>query len=311
MLLKKIQTIAAKAETTVGTPIALAAADGAFNAWDVDLNPTIDFEKREAQGSFDSLQGALGARTGKMTFKTEAGWSGTGLPTWASTLLPACAYVASAQVYTPRSEAPGTNVKTLTMGAYINGIFKSIAGAMGNFKMVLPTGKRAYIEWEFTGVWQPPTDVAIILPTYPTGDVLRFADATLTYNSVTQCVANMTLDAGNEVVMRECSTTEAGFISALVTGREPKITLDPEAQLVATEDRHGDWIAGNEYALSCAIAGTGTGALLTIAAPKAQISSLKQADRNGLLIDEVELYCNKNGDTKDEPVSIMFTDATS
>lgn len=308
-LLKKIQTIAAKVETTIGTPITLAAADGVFNAWDIDLNPEIDVERREAQGSFDSLPSTVNARIGKMTFKSELGWSGTGLPSWASILLPACGYVASSQVLTPRSEAPGSNVKTLTMGAYINGLFKSIAGAMGTFKIVGPTGKRAYIEWEFTGVWQPPIDTAIIAPTYPTGDALRFAEVTLTYNAVEQCIANFMLDAGNKVVMRECPSTAAGYISALVTDREPKITLDPEAQLVATEDRHGYWMAGSEYALSCAIGGP-SDSILTIAAPKAQIVSLKQADREGLLIDEVDLMCNKNDTAKDEQVSITFTDET-
>ena len=308
-MLTKLAVLAAKIETTIGTAIAVTAADAAFNAYDVKISADIPFKRREAQGSFDSLTGTLGAYSGKCTFKIDVEWSGTGIPAWASTFLPACGYVASSQVYTPRSENPGTNVKTLTMAAYKDGVVKQIVGAMGTFKIVAKSGDIVTFEFEFTGVWTGNTDAALLDPTLPTPNALRFASSTITNNAVAQCVEQVSFDAGNKVILRECPSTAAGYISALITDREPKITINPEAQLVADEDRYGDWLSGTERAFSCAIDGP-TDSAMTLAAPKAQYMKVEDGDRNGIAIDDIELMCNYNAGTKDEDVSLTFTDAS-
>ena len=159
VMLKRRRVMAAKTEVTPGTAVSLANADGAFNAYDVMIQATIDVEEREAQGAFNRLSGVPGARTGTVTFRTDLGWDGTAtLPTWATILLPACGWVNSAGTLTPRSEAPGTNVKTLTLGVYEDGVLKTLAGAAGTFVLNCPTGKMAFIEWTFTGVWQDVPD---------------------------------------------------------------------------------------------------------------------------------------------------------
>ena len=308
-LLKRRRVLAAKVETTIGTPIALAGADGAFNAYDVIIQPSITIERREAQGSFNRLAGVPGAQMGRATFKTDLGWDGTAtVPTWASVFLPACGFVNATGVFTPRSEGPGSNVKTLTIGCYLDGKFKSIAGAMGTFKINLPAGRMAFIEWDFSGVWQEPSDVALIAPTYPDALPIRFADATVQYDAVDLVVENVTVDAGNNVIMRESAGTLAGYISALVTDREPKITANPEAVTVATQDRYGAWVDSTEAAFTVALNGPTT-STLTISAPAAQILNVQEADREGLVTDEIEWGCNKNGADADEELSLTFTAA--
>lgn len=318
-LLKRRTVFAAKTETTVGTPVTLAAADGVFNAYDVMVQGDISVEEREAQGSFDSLQSVPGAFGGSVSFKTDMGFD-TGVPTWASVLLPACGYVASGTVFKPESRAPDDSAgstTTITIGAFIDGTHKKLAGAMGNFKIIAPSGRMATIEWEFKGVWQDMTDAAIIAPTYPTALPIRFGNGTITYNSVNQVVENVTFDAGNEVILRESAATQAGYVSALITSRQPRITLNPEARLVADDDRYSFWTdmetsggTQNLYAFACQMispygtAGTGT---LDLSAPKAQVINCQQGDRNKLVIDEVELACQKNGANMDEDVSITFT----
>ncbi|MCL5460078.1 hypothetical protein M3M33_15685, partial [Loigolactobacillus coryniformis] len=84
--------------------------------------------------------------------------------------------------------------------------FRSIRGAAGTGKLVCPAGEDAYIEFEFTGIWVPPTDVTLVTPTYPTSLPLRYAASTTTWNSVALCTQNLTLDFGNTVIMRECAT---------------------------------------------------------------------------------------------------------
>lgn len=310
-LLKRKRVLAAKIETTIGTPISLTGSDGAFNVYDMMIQATIDMQDREGQGGFGYLPSAPAGRIGTATFRTMLEWDGTATePAWADTFFPACGWVKSGQVYTPRSEAPGSNVKTLTIGGYIDGVFKSIAGAMGKFKVTLPTGAPGYIDWEFMGVWQAPSDVALITPTYPTVTPLRYAGGLAEWNDVNLCVSQVVIDSGNEVIMRECPTTDAGYISALVTNRKPIITIDPEAVTVATQDRWSAWLNQTQYTLEIDVKGpdgSSSDAVLSFDAPKAQILNLQEADRNRMVTDSIEFLCGKNGATHDEELSITFT----
>lgn len=301
--------MAAKVEATVGTAESLTSSEGSFNAYDVMIQPQIEVTPREGQGGFGRLPGVPGQRKGTASFKVDLAYDGTTVPTLASVLFPGCGWVQSTGVFTPRSEAPGSNVKTLTIGAYIDGLFKSIAGAVGNCKWTNPTGRMIVLEFEFQGVWQPPTDTAIIAPTYPTASSWRFASATATYNSVASKVENITFDFGNEITFREDATTASGLHSAIIVDRMPKVTLNPEATLVATQDIYGMWIAATEAALSVVLDGP-TNSSITISAPKAQIMNAQEGDRGKLVTNDIELICNKNGATHDQELSITFTAAS-
>jgi hypothetical protein len=313
-LLKRKRVLAAKIETTVGTPITLAAADAAFNIYDAMIQNTTEMEQRQGQGGFGMFSSIPGGRVGVATFKTYLEWDGTDTePLWADTFFPACGWVKDGQVYKPRAEAPGTNVKTLTIGLYQdNGaggtVFKSIAGAMGSFVVTLPTGRAGYIEWTFTGVWQEPTNETMLTPTYPTVVPLRYAGGLAEWNDVNLCVESATIDSGNNVIMRECPTTAGGFISAFITDRVPTISTAPEATTLAAQNRWAAWLAMNEYALELDVAGPTT-AVLSFDAPKAQIVTNNESDRNMMVTDDIEFQCNKNGAVHDEELTITFTAA--
>lgn len=313
VLLRRRRVVAAKVEMTVGTAETLTAADGAFNAYNVTAQPTIPTEERQAQAGFGRLSSVPGARMGRISFRTDIGWDGTTtMPSWADVLFPMCGVVESSQVYTPRSEAPGSNVKTGTIGVYEgsgsgNVLFKSIAGAVGNFTLVMPTGRMCYIDWEFEGVWQPVTDVSEIGPTYPTAAPIRYASATTTYDSVAICNESVSLNCGNVIKLRECESTAAGYKSAVIVDRNPKVTINPESVLVTTRDRYGDWLAASEAALSIQLDGPST-STITLAGPKAQILNAQESERDGVQVDDIELQLNKNGATADQEFSLTFAE---
>lgn len=304
-LLKRKRVLAAKVETNVGTAETLTATEAGFNAYDVTIQPSIEVSQREAEGSFNYLTGTPSGRMGTCTFKTPV-YIGASLPAWASTFLPACGWVDSSNVFTPRSEALGSNVKSVTIGVYEDGKVKKIAGAVGTLKIVCPTGKEAYIDWSFQGVWQAVADATLLSQTDATDLPVRFASATCTYDSVAQKVESVTVDAGNTIVMREDPTTAAGYISGIVTSRYPKITANPESTLVGTDDHYGDWLAATEAAFAVTLNGPSSSSL-AIAAPKAQIVNSQEGDRNGLQTDDIEWVCNKNGATADQELSLTFT----
>ena len=307
-LLKRIRTLAAKIETTAGTAEALTASEGVFNAYDVMLQPSITMTDREGSGSFNHLTSISEGQTATVTFRCDVAWDGTATePTIFSVLMPACGWIENSNVWKPRSEAPGTNVKTLTLGVYVNGILKTIKGAVGTWQMTLPTGRMITIEFTFTGVYVEPTAVAIITPTYPTTDPLRFAAATAcTFNSVAMKVEQITIDAGNEVTMLEDPTQASGFIHGIITSRRPTISANPETELVATQNRHNIWTTSTAYTIQITLDGPST-STLGITAPKAQILNIQEGDRNRVVIDDIEFLCTKNGATQNEELYFTFT----
>lgn len=289
MLYKK-RLIAIKHETTAGTAIALSGTDAQFNAYDITIVPNINVEEHVKQSGFDRNAGVPGARQGTCTFKTMLAATDGAVPKWAEVCLPACGWKNTSGLFEPVAESPGSNVKTVTIGVYADGKLFSIYGAMGTFRIVCPNGRPCYVEWTFTGKWAAVTDTALLTPTYPTDTVMRYATATTTFNSVALCVESLTLDAGNTVVMRECATDATGFHTALVTDRFSKLTANPESALVASRNPHGQLVAGTEAAFSLSMS-YGTDAL-AIGATKAQVLSVGDGNRNGIMVDDLEFGLN-------------------
>lgn len=305
-LLRRKSVFAAKVETTPGTAESLTASEGVFNARDFTLQPNVAMTRREGQGGFNYLTSIPEGMTGTCTITHDITYNGTDIPSWASVLLPACGWVESTGVFSPKTEAPGSNVKTLTIGHYKDGKRALLSGAMGTFRIVCPTGRLAYIEFTFTGKYSSnETDTAIIAPTYPTVAPLRFAAGALTWNSVVLCTSSVEIDAGNTVIMRECvnASDRSGYVSALVTNRAPVITADPESVLVATQDRDAAWLTSTAYALSIQI-GT-SGSSVTIAAPKAQLENKQQGNRNDMLVDNLT-WLATTGSAVDTELTITF-----
>lgn len=305
VLLNRKKLLAAKVETTIGTAISVANADAAENIFNPVIQQSITVEERPGNGGFGRLAGVPGARIGTATFRTNIYYNGTDVPFWASTFLPACGWVNSAGIFTPRSEAPGSNVKTLTIAGYTDGQVKTLAGCMGTFQIVSPNGRTPYIDWTFTGKWIAPTSASLLTPTYPTTLPMRYASATTTYNSVALCAEQITIDAGNNVIMRECAADATGYGAALVTDRYPKITANPESVAFATRDSYAQLLAASEAEFLLVIPTPGGGDI-TISAPKAQVLNPQEAERSGLLVDQIEWGCNKNGTTHDQELSIAF-----
>ena len=306
-LLRRRSVFAAKVEGTIGTAESLSGTEGAFNAREFSIQPNIALTRREGQGGFNYLAGIPEGMMGTCTVTMDLWYDGTTVPAWASVLLPACGWVASSLVFSPKTEGPGSNVKTLTIGHYKDGKLALLSGAMGTFKIVAPTGKVAYIEFTFTGKYSTnETDTALISPTYPTTLPLRVAAGALTWNSVALCTANVEVDAGNNVIMRECmnASDRSGYISAVITDRAPVITADPESVLVATQDRDAKWLTSTPEAFSMQIGASGSS--ITIAAPKAQLENKQQGDRNGLMTDDLTWLATANGSTPDTELTITF-----
>ena len=292
-MLKKLRIVAAETEATSGTAETLVAADAAFNAFNpmFQLNKTM--HARDNPAGFGSLSDVPGAQFAVLTFTTEVHGDGAGgVPFWASELLPACGWVNSSGTFSPTTEAPGSNVKTLTMAVYQDGLIKKMSGAAGTAQLVFEAGKHVMINWTFTGKFESITDGAILSGvSRPTNKPIVMAGQNISIGGATAaCIQNIAVDLGNNVVARPCAN-EAGAVEAgLITGRNVTATLDPESVLVATNNTFGKWLAGTEEAFSLVL-DDGTDAI-TFAGPKFQRTNIQEGDRDGIVTDDTTARFN-------------------
>lgn len=301
----KLSTFAAKIETTAGTAISLAAADGTINFFNAQVIDNTEFLERVGQSAYERIAGSIGGRVGQATFQTDLVPGSGGHPAWASLLLPACGWVASGDTYTPRTEPAGSNVKTLTMAKYTNGIYEQIHGAMGTFSITFSAGRTAVVDWTFTGCYTEPTDVSIITPTYVTTNPLRFVSSALAVGSYTPKIDTLTLNAGNDVVLLPDSRSATGYSHANVRDRNITISIDPERALVASVPWNTDWASRTPRAISWAMSESNLG--ITFTAPAAQIMAAPApGERGGARVDTVTFQCNRSASGGLDGLSIAF-----
>ncbi len=310
-LLTRKRILAAKIEVTPGTAISLAAADATFNVYDMKIEQTTDFQTRDGQGaSVAKLPGVSGGTVGKATWKMDL-IGGASAPGWMSTFLPAAGFPLTSLVAAPESkppEASGANTKTLTIGGYQDGKFKSICGAMLNMVFKFEAGKKSWIECEAMGLWVAPSNVALIAPTYVTTAPLRAVSIAMTIGSFVPKWSNFEIDLGNVVVMREDPNNAAGYCMAVIVDRTCKGKFNPEETLTGTHgatiyDPDADFNANTQRALAFSLGTTGNA--LAFAAPKLQITKGPgDADRNGVKTQDVEFQLNKSASAGDDELTI-------
>jgi hypothetical protein len=109
--------------------------------------------------------------------------------------------------------------------------------------------------------------------------------------------------------MLHCQGKDAGFKHAMIVDRVVTVQSDPESVPLATQDRRAQYLAMTEDVLTWGIKGPTT-SVATFSAPKAQIISIPEADRNNLVTDDITWQCNRNASTIDQEISLTFTAAT-
>jgi hypothetical protein len=304
-LLVRQRVGAAVAEVTTGTPVALTAAEAAFNMFNPAMRATIPNFAREGQSSLSQLASVPGARMGEMEFETELFNSGTATnPTWATVLLLAAGFSGSGGAYTPVTGS--ASYVSLTLGLFTDGRLKTIAGSVGDLTISGKAGQPVRSKWKFQGVWQPPSATALVAPTYPTVIPPRFAGSTVTIGGATYKVTEFSLSMGNVIAMRENGGHVSAYHSAVITDRKPTLRVTIEANPFGTYDPYAVHLAGTEVAFSLAL-GSGSNGVVTIAAPKAQLTQPPEdGDNNGVLLDVLTFQLNR-GSTGDDELSITLT----
>ena len=312
-MLTKRRVVAAKAESTEGTAETLTTAEGGILAIDpkVDVDITMH-ERTPAKASLGRLTSLAGSRKASISFKVEVKGAGSA---YSSSVLPAldtyllACGMASTIVTTGGSEtvtyAPAsTGVSSITIGCYEDGVLKSIKGARGTCRITMKQGEPVMMEFEFTGVWNGATDVALLSPTYESTIPPIFRSATFTVASYSAIMSAINIDFGNSFHLRESVNTAEGFLSNVITDRNMSGDMDPEMVLVATHDWYGIWLAGTTGALNIGSVGSTQYNKFTITAPKLLATKVSDDDAEGQVIAGQTFQLAEN--SGDDEISILF-----
>ncbi len=291
-LLARRKVVQVSIETTKGTylmdsPIHVLAMEPVMQLTDSTQ------QRQPSAIALGNYKASPGEQVG--TFNMRCEMRGDGAADWdigLVALLQACGFSLATKVLSPVSAV--SVMKTLSIAYYEDGLFKRMAGAMANVRFTGEFGKQCYAEFEFMGVWKAPIDKAISLanPTISNELPMRFANASFTLAGATYTpyISTMTIDMGNNVVMVEDITQNEGVLHAVITERNPIITMDAQAELVANYDAFGKWLSGDEAAFNLII-NNGTDQI-TISAPKFQHQAPQEGDRDGKLTHEYTGQCN-------------------
>lgn len=308
-LLSRRKVLQVSTETAKGT---LKAGTTHVLVYDPVMQPVDDTQTRQpsgkALGNFPSMPGA---RAGTCNFKAEMRGDGSGgWDTGIEKCLQACGFSQASEVITPVSAV--TTMKTITIGMHEDGLYKQLHGCMGNVKFTGEFGKQLFLEFTFSGVWNAPTDVALPTATISTEKPMRLRSVIWTIDGrYMPYVSTFSLDMGNSVSPIEDISKAQGILNYVITGRDPVITLDALAELVAEYDAFGKWLAGTEAALSMVFSSDGID-LLTLAVPKLQHRAPQEGDRDGKLTHEYTAQLNvSDHDTGDDELSLTVSSGSS
>jgi hypothetical protein len=326
LLLAKIEsTYGTDPTPTVGTNV-IAAVQGAVN-WSPNFER---LSRMIADGSTSKVTGYNVQPTVQLSFTVElrgnrtTGATDTDVTSGASAqaieidcLLKACdltpTYTAETTngardgyvIYKPVT--PDNEGSSVTFYFYTAGKLHKVTGAKGTVRLTLEAGKIAKAEFTFSGLWNAPTDVSLPgsvtwLNTVPP----LFRAATATMGAFSPVFRTLTLDLGNNVVRRDSGNATLGVVGFVITSRNPRLTIDPEATTEASKAIFAELAASTSQTISATLgSASGNKVLLTAVG---EITDAPYGDANEIINHSVDFeICRAElDDTANDEFQLKF-----
>lgn len=295
-LLNKRVSLLAKVETTYGTDVTPAAADGFYAV--AGSAPTIVKQDNKltdvARGGTMSIlpPAEPGPRHLEVSFRIPlrgagAAYSATVLPK-AAPILRACGLQQTVTTtlglekaeYKPRS----SGFESVSLYYYVDGLLYKLLGARGSVNLVSRTGGPMYAECRMQALWADPADAAIVAPTgEPTvlHPALLSSLLQLGTENYAAAIENINLNLNQTLVAAPDSAKADGIGGIHIVGREPNGSMDPEAALVATFGYYGKLKAATKMDLSYQH-GSAQYNRIKASCPQVVLSDVQPGDRSGI-----------------------------
>lgn len=332
MIILRKCLVLCKVESPEGTDAVPTTAADALLVDSVSIEPHVEHVERPGlHMTVGQLASVPGARWYDIEIEFELKGAGhtTGtcdIPDWAPLARSACmtqGTPGATLALTPASPRSAADV-TSTIWVYRDGVCFKARGCRGSLKLTATAGKRCMATWSGKGLMSTagtadlPGDV-----TFPTSSTL---DAELPGVALNMSMAigglalvaeSLSIDLSNEITDRPSFNSQTGLAGFAMTGRNPSLTLNPEATTEATATMTTDagalagwWTVLATRAATMAFTatlnpGAAQGQIVTLAAPKLQIRGVKIGERNGYQTYEID--CGLRESTGNDELSITIS----
>jgi hypothetical protein len=191
------------------------------------------------------------------------------------------ALVASTSVtYSPAS----TNFKGVTLYFFADGVRHKVTGCRGTWSMSMEVGEIPKISFEFTGIFNAPTDETQPSPTFSNQAdpvVVNSANtATLQVHGYAACLSAFSLDLANETPFRQLAGCTQ---QVMITDRKPEGEVTIEAPTIAAKNYFSAASTQTSGQFSW-VHGTTAGNIVTFTAPTATLGSPEYEDSDGIIM---------------------------
>lgn len=160
-------------------------------------------------------------------------------------------FVPPGHLYTPAS-ATATQ-ESAFLHVYLDGKRHVMNGALGTFSMSATAGEIASFDFNFTGDFQKPTDVAFPASYsyggYPLPPMVELADLSLD-NVLLACPTTVAFDVANDIGARACINAAGGTNGSRLTGRNPTASFNMDSVPITTTDIWGMLETGQQVELT-------------------------------------------------------------
>lgn len=287
VLLRRKTVLAVKLETTYGTDPTPGAAN-CVQVKNLDITPlaggTVSRDLiRPFLGNSPQL---LAQKFVQAKFTVELAGSGTAgtAPRYGDALkatgLTETLVTSTSATY---SATPGTTISSVTIYYNIDGLLHKITGARGTVSLKADLNQIPELQFDFTGIYNAPSDTAAISPTYANqaSPLVFRADNTSAFQffSYAGALQSVSFDLANTVIYRELI---GGTAQALITDRKPAGNVSIEAIAIATKDYFAAALADGTTGNLTFQHGTTAGNIATLTIPYADITQPAYGEQDGV-----------------------------
>jgi hypothetical protein len=280
LLLAKIEGTYGSDPTPVGTDAVLVS--------NLSIQPLqLELKDRELiLGYLGNTEKVVGQRLVGVSFDVEIAGSGTAgtAPKW-SALMQACGFSETIVATTSVTYAPiSTGFKGVTLYYFADGVRHKVTGCRGSWSMSLQAGEIPKISFEYTGLFNAPTDESQPTLTYSNQAdpvVVNSANTTpIKVHNYAACLESFSLSVANETPFRQLAGCTQ---QVMITDRKPEGEVTIEAPTIAGKNfftaASGQTL--DEFSWTH---GTTAGNIVTFTAPTCNLGSPEYEDSDGIIM---------------------------
>ncbi|MHC1788663.1 phage tail tube protein [Solidesulfovibrio sp.] len=183
---------------------------------------------------------------------------------------------------------------------YKDAILYTSVGTRGTFTLNCAVNKYPLFDFTMTGLWTDPADAGTI----PVPELTKivppmFMGANVIIDDYRPVITELTYAMGNTIADRLDANAAEGMVGAIITGREPTGSVNPEMDALANFNPWAKWKTAQTSRIAT-LFGSDPGNRIRIELPAAQYDGLKHGDRSGIAAYAANYIANAHRDAGDD-----------